>query len=152
MLPEGLNPVVGYFENNYIGRLQTSTTRRAPRFAPAIWSCYKRTLTNDARTNNYAEATHRRLQAEFGLDHPTLWKFIDGLRVVQKSVDQIYQQVVRGDQPSEKRNKYQQADSRTLTIIEGFENRETIEYLQGIAQSFTMGRVLNQIVFFLFVI
>jgi hypothetical protein len=131
-------PIDDYFEDCYISRMQRRNGRRAPLFAPSIWSCYQRTLNSEARTNNHAEATHRRLQAEFGVDHPTLWKFIDGIRVVQKSIDQIYRQFVRGDQGSKKRNKYQQADARILTIVEDHENREFMEYLRGIAYNFIM--------------
>lgn len=107
-------------------------------FPSEIWSCYERTLNGDDRTNNHAEAAHRRLQAEFGVDHPTLWKFIDGLRVVQKSIDQIYEEFVRGDPAPKKRKKYQRADARLLTIVEDFENRQITEYLRGIANNFWM--------------
>lgn len=133
-----LIPVLDYFEDNYVGRLLRKNRRAQPKFKPQMWSCYERTLNDEARTNNYAEAAHRRLQAEFGVDHPTLWKFIDGLRTVQKSIDQIYEEFVRGDEPPRKRNKYQQADARILTIVEDFENREMNEYLRGIASNFTM--------------
>lgn len=133
-----LMPILDSFESTYIGRLVRLNRRSRPTFSPEMWSCYERTLNDEARTNNYAEAAHRRLQAEFGVDHPTLWKFIDGLRTVQKSTDQIYEEFVRGDSPPRKRNKYQQMDARILRIVESFESREIVEYLRGIASNFMM--------------
>ena len=57
------------------------------------------------RTNNHAEAAHRRLQEELGMDHPNLWKLIDGLRKVQKSTDLDYQRMISGHPPlKEKKN------------------------------------------------
>lgn len=97
-LPNELMMVLNYLEDNYIDRLQ----RNHSMFEPAIWSCYTRTINNEARTNDYAEAAHRRLQAEFGVDHPSLWKFIDGIRAVQKSIDQIYEQFLRRDKAPKK--------------------------------------------------
>lgn len=71
-LPDELGPILDYFEDKYVGRMQRNNRRRRPLFDPEIWSCYTRTLNNEARTNNYAEAAHRRLQAELGVDHPNL--------------------------------------------------------------------------------
>ena len=45
-------------------------------------------------------------QAEVRMDHPTIWKFIDGIRAVQKGRDLVYEQLVRADQPPIKRRKY----------------------------------------------
>lgn len=136
VIDEELLPILDYFKDNYLGKLRRNNCRDRPKFAPEIWSCYDRTLNNEARTNNYAEATHRRLQADFGVDHPTLLKFVDGLRTVQKSTDQIYEEFVHSEEPPRKRNKYQRADERILKIVENFEKREIVEYLQGIAQNF----------------
>ena len=82
-LPEELMPLLNYFEDHYVGRLRHAPGRdisRSPALFPIeTWSVYQRTLNGEARTNNFAEAAHRKLQREFGVDHPSLWKFIDGL-------------------------------------------------------------------------
>lgn len=75
---------------------------------------------------------------EFGVDHPTLWKFIEGIRRVQKSRDLVYEQFIRGEPATKKRDKYVQADSRILTIVQTFNNREILEYLRGLAHNFLM--------------
>ncbi len=49
-----------------------------------MWNVYDRVLNDQDRTNNHAEAAHRRVQTELGMDHPTIWKLIDGLQKVQK--------------------------------------------------------------------
>ena len=54
---------------------------------------------NQDHTNNRAEAAHRRLQDELGMDHPNLWKLIDGLRKIQKSRDLDYQRMISGHPP-----------------------------------------------------
>ncbi|KAG8238222.1 hypothetical protein J437_LFUL017251 [Ladona fulva] len=45
-----------------------------------MWNLYNRVLNGEIRTNSYAEAAHRRLQAELGMDYPSIRKFIDGLQ------------------------------------------------------------------------
>ena len=104
-LPEELTPIINWFEDIYIGRQNRSRTRRCALYPPPMWSVYQRTLNGDDRTNNFVEAAHRRLQAEFGMDHPTIWKFFDGIRAVQKGRDLVYEQFIRGDQPPTKTEK-----------------------------------------------
>ncbi|KAF0985856.1 hypothetical protein HZS_7277, partial [Henneguya salminicola] len=78
------------------------------------------------RTNNYVEAAHQRLQAEFGMDHPNIWKFIDGIRGFQKGRDLVYDQFVRGERPPVKRRKYVATDIRISTIVESYRDRNII--------------------------
>ena len=88
---------------------------------------------------NYVEAAHRKLQAEFGMDHPNIWKFIDGIRAVQKCRDLLYQQFVRGDQPLVKRRKYVAADLRIRTIVESYREGNIMEeFLRGITHNVLM--------------
>uniref|UniRef100_A0A5S6QC00 Uncharacterized protein n=1 Tax=Trichuris muris TaxID=70415 RepID=A0A5S6QC00_TRIMR len=115
-LPRELLPTLYWFEQNYVGAWTRHHSRREPLFPPSIWSTYERTLAGIDRTNNFAEAARRRIRSEFGADHPTLWRFIDGLRKVQAGRDMEYEQYVRGEQPPHKRQKYQKADNNILAI------------------------------------
>ncbi|XP_018494023.1 uncharacterized protein LOC108863854, partial [Galendromus occidentalis] len=100
-LPEELMPVMNYFDDNYIDRLIGAEIVRAPaRFPIAMWSVYQRTVDGEARTNNFAEAAHRRLQSGFGVDHR---KLIDGIRKVQQRRDVTYARYVAGHNPEPKR-------------------------------------------------
>ncbi|MGL6146086.1 MAG: hypothetical protein ACRC0D_06330, partial [Macrococcoides caseolyticum] len=137
-LSPDLTPVINWFEDFYIGRPNRNGTIRNPLFPPQCWSVYERTLNGECRTNNYAEAAHRRLQAEFGMDHPNIWKFIDGIRTVQKGSDFIYSNFIRGDQPPSKRNKYINTDLRIRRIVESYSARNILEYLKGISHNFLM--------------
>ncbi|KAI1721081.1 MULE transposase domain-containing protein [Ditylenchus destructor] len=112
--------------------------RRPPLFGYDMWSVYQRSMDEEGRTNNYAEAAHRRLQTELARDHPTLYALIDGLKKAQASRDIEYEEFVRGDAPPQKRIKYQQADARIFAILEDYENRTLIEILRGISQSYGM--------------
>lgn len=60
---------------NYTGRLRMNGTRTAAIFPPELWSVHQRTLDEADRTNNFAEASHRRLQLAFSCTHPTIWRF-----------------------------------------------------------------------------
>ena len=85
-IPPELQPLLNWFEDNYVGRpVRRGGGRRSPLFPPEIWSQYDRTIAGQNRTNNHAEAAHRRIYAELGVDHPVIWKFIDGLKAYKKA-------------------------------------------------------------------
>lgn len=63
------------------------------------------------------------MQTEFRADH-------------LRSIDQIYEQFVRGDQTSYKQNNDQQADAQILTVVENYKNCKMIKYLRKIAHNF----------------
>nr|CAD7427422.1 unnamed protein product [Timema monikensis] len=80
-LPDNLQPLIDWFEDNYIGRRnRRGVGRRVALFPPNMWFLYTRVLNGTDRTNNHTEAAHLRLGTELGMQHPTKWKFIDALR------------------------------------------------------------------------
>ncbi|CAF1382474.1 unnamed protein product, partial [Didymodactylos carnosus] len=54
------------------GRLRPNQTRRQRRFSIDLWNMYHRTTKAVMRTNNAAEAYHRRIGSGFQCSHPTL--------------------------------------------------------------------------------
>src|SRR6218665_1033619 len=96
----------------------------------------------EVTTNNYVEAAHRRLHAEFGMDHPTILKFIDGIRGVHKGRDCLYEQFVRGDHSSVKWRKYVATYVRIRRIVESYNKTKhyRVVYLKGLSHNFLMER------------
>ena len=113
-LPDDLKPLLDWFEDYYVGRPDRRGRRRPPRFPVQMWNVYERTLEGSSRTNNHAEAANRRLSEELNVDHPTLWRFIEALRRVQKGGDAFYESQVAGHPPTEKLKKYRDADERII--------------------------------------
>ena len=102
-LPQERGDLLNWFEDTYVGRRnRRGNGRRTPLFLPEIWNRYQRILNRKDRTNNNAEAAHRRLKYELGTHHPTIWKLIDGLRKVQKGRDVYYEKFLAGHQPPQK--------------------------------------------------
>jgi len=62
------------------------------------------TISDIGRTNNHSEAAHRRLKRELDVVHSSVWKFIDGLRRVQKGKYNTF--VMNLDQCSVKKGIY----------------------------------------------
>ena len=72
-LPQELGDLLNWFEDTYVGRRnRRGNGRRTPLLLPEIWNLYQRTLNGEDRTNNNAEAAHRRLKYELGTHRPTI--------------------------------------------------------------------------------
>ncbi|KFD46931.1 hypothetical protein M513_12177 [Trichuris suis] len=105
-LPLDVHPILEWFERTYMGCWRRSDGRGPAIFPPSVWSVYESTLMGADQANKFAQAAHRRIRSDFGGDHPTLWKFVDGLRRVHAGRDQHYEEYIRGDEPPRKRLKH----------------------------------------------
>ena len=129
-----LEPIIDYFEDNYVGRRQRRGRKR-PRFPITWWNVHDRTLADDPRTNNNAEAGFRRLQSDFGCQHPTIWEFLSALRKHHVLRDVDYNKLEQGRQPPAKQPKAVLREERIRSIVENYEDRTIIELLRAIAHN-----------------
>lgn len=138
-IPLELQPLLQWFEDSYLGRPnRRGNGRNRPIFPPETWSVYTRVLTDTDRTNNHAEAAHRRLQSELSMDRPTIWKLIYSLKQIQRGRDVFFEQLAAGAEPPRKKKKYIDSDNRIKCIVMDYENRSVIEYLRGISHNYVM--------------
>ena len=136
-LPDNLKCLMKSFEETYIRKVRNGVQVDVL-FPPPIWNLYERTIEGRARTNNAAEAAHRKLARELGVQHPVIFKFIKSLKFLQKSRDTLLERLSSGFTPPTKRSKYIDADKRILTIVQNFERRTPIDYLRALAHNYSI--------------
>lgn len=85
-------------------------------------------------TNNYVEASHKRVHSFFAIDHPSVIRLIEGLKKLQVVHDTEIGRFVSGQASTPKKaRRVQQSQARIGSIVqEGFDSRTPLEYLQGI--------------------
>ena len=76
-------------------------------------------------------------QSELLMLHPTIWKFIDVLKHVQKGRDEYFEKLLAGNEPQLKLLKYRKADERVLKTFSEYGSRNEIEYLRSIGHNLT---------------
>lgn len=124
--------------NTYVGRIRADGTRAEPIFPVQVWSVFQRTLDREDRTNNFAEACHKKLQMAFGVAHPSLWNFLNKLKKILKTVDIDYERFVTGHAPPRKRPIYEQADRRILQKVRTYNRANIVEFLRGLSHNYQM--------------
>ena len=114
-LPSTFEPLLDYFEDTYIGRRKPNG-RATPRYPIGLWNMHRRTLDDAMRTNNQAEAWHRRFNSVIDCEHPSLWVFIQSLR---KEENYIHCQIVKvnAGQSSQQSKKYLDYNKRLKTLL-----------------------------------
>ena len=135
-LPDEAQPILAYFEANYIGRPRADGGRRNPLFPIEMWSMHQRTIDGLPRTNNHVEGWHRRFQADVGAHHPNFWRFLTVLRREEALTHTEIVQAEAGDAAPAQRRLYRDVQQRIENIVHDFGNREVINFLRGIAHNF----------------
>jgi hypothetical protein len=130
-----LAPLISYFEQTWIGyRNRKRTTRRRPSYDLDWWNCYRSVLEDTPRTNNNCEAFHRGLAGILGIEHPTIFKLIDGLKQQQSLTEIKIEQFFSG--------VLSQFDPTTLKEREKFKNLVR-SYGRGILISYSISEGLH---------
>jgi len=78
---ELLTPLLDYFEATWLGRPTRGVQSRRPSLFPInLWNCYSSAADGLPKTNNAVEGWHRSFSSLISSHHPTIWKFIDGIK------------------------------------------------------------------------
>ncbi|CAF1440348.1 unnamed protein product [Adineta ricciae] len=100
---ERYDDILDYFESTYIGKLRSNRIRRKPLFDISFWRMHNRTKQSSMRTNNCAEAYHRRINSTFQCAHPTLWLFVQKIIDEEKVVHADLVHINAGEPPKKKK-------------------------------------------------
>ena len=126
--------VIDYFEDNYIGR-RRRRNRAPPLFSHEVWNINSRVINHLPRTNNSVEGWNRKMQSAVGASHPNLWRFLNVLKREQGLLNTIIDQSLGGHAPEPSRKKYRDCNARIQNIVDDYGNRDSIEFLRGIAHN-----------------
>ena len=85
-LHKEIDPILTYFEENYIGPLNTTTRGRKkkkrsnPRYPHDLWNIYQRLLKKLPRSNNKMEAFNRGFNSQIMCKNPNFWSLLEAFR------------------------------------------------------------------------
>ncbi len=130
--------MIEYFEDNYIGRIQLRNRRKAPKYAHNLWNCYDSVTYGLAKTNNSVEGWHRRFHSLVAADHPSIWKFINGLKKEQNLNEVQINKYISGEDPQESRLLYRERAKNLENIVNSYDKNNLEFYLTGIANNFNL--------------
>ena len=95
-----------------------------------MWNYHHEVLVGFPRTTNSMEAWHRSFDATVGCYHPTIWKFIQALKLELGIVEIKQAKYISG----EKHYKNHQHEESLKPLVVDYFNRPIMEFLRGIAQ------------------
>jgi len=111
-VPEGLQPLIDYFDATYVTGTYRSIRRQAPartilRRTPPLypvdtWNVHDATMSGEARTNNLCESWNSGFARSVGHTHPSVWVLIGALRTDAALAETDILATARG-QPPKKR-------------------------------------------------
>ncbi|CAF4652782.1 unnamed protein product [Rotaria socialis] len=110
-------PVLKYFEENYIGvKSRLSRPRKSPKFDISLWNVNENTIQRKHRTNNAVEGWNNRFSSLMNCNHPNFWKFLKGLKKEQSFVEAQVIQAEAGVRQTRNREQIRR-EIRILNII-----------------------------------
>lgn len=133
--PDAAQPVLDYFEDNWIGRPDRRRIRRPPMFDLTLWNCFDIASVAGPKTNNVCEGWHNAFNTLIGAQHPSVWKFIEKLKMEQARTTVTIEQHIAGTEGPPPKKKYKDCALRIKKIVDDVENREILDYLKGIAHN-----------------
>ena len=130
--PHSALSVAKYFEDTYIGKRLPDHSRRLPPYPIRMWNMHTRVINRMARTNNSVEVWHNAFNSGIGHLHPTFVKLVKYIQREQSLQEAKYAKWEGGSNNATSKMTIER-DKRIYNIVVDYENRDTLEYLRGIA-------------------
>ena len=129
-------PVLNYFEENYIGvRSRLSRSRKIPKFDIPLWNVNTNTLQGQHRTNKIVEGWNSRFSSLISFYHPNFWKFLRGLKKEQSYIDAQIIQAEAGVRQARRREQIRRETRIYYLLNEPTTNSEKV---MALAQNITL--------------
>ena len=130
--PEDCQPIFNYFEDNYIGRYNSTGQRQKPRFAIERWNCCERIKKGYARTNNSVEGWNSNFVKLVNTKHPSLPKLIEKFKDEQKNAEIMVEKITAGQQVKRpKKANYAKIDANLQELVHKYQHQNMIDFLRG---------------------
>ena len=104
-------------------------TKYTASFPPVLWNVRGRTLERMNRTNNPVESFHSQFKKFVKTAHPTIWAFIDAMRLQQSDTDGKICSMIVGERPPKRKKTHLAGDDKIFSATNQFDNMELIPYL-----------------------
>lgn len=125
-------------EKTWIGYKRNDGKLLAGRFPIELWNMYNHSLEGYPRTNNSVEGWHNSIRLFFGISHPSIFKFINGIKQEQNMTELSISQSIAGIPLNKNQKKSDALAVRIKNVIETNEDPEKFqlkEYLFGISSA-----------------
>ena len=128
-IPDDMAPFTSYFETTWMG---TSATE--PLFDTWSWNQNEAVLAHLPRSSNIAEGWHNGFKNLVGCSHPTVWKFLDSLKLEQALTDEKIAKRLNRDAPPPRIPKWIKYDEDLDKIVNSYDSYSTVmDYLKAVA-------------------
>jgi len=137
-----LKHIVSYFEFTWIRRFNARTRRpKCGLFPLEMWNVHLHVLNGSQKTNNICEGFNSGFNSILQASNPTIWKFIDDLKISHEITDKGIVDVNCGvvPLPPKKRPKYVDFDIRIFMVVGNYSKYNTkLHFLKCIALSLNL--------------
>ena len=110
------NALLSYFMATWI----RSSMNGPPRFPPNTWNQVERTKAALGRTNNICESFNNSFSSLVGQSNPTIWSFIDGLRLAQSATQNSIMEYRIGRRPPLRTSAAKKKDDSVVRVLEKY--------------------------------
>jgi hypothetical protein len=133
-----LLPLLAYFEKTYVG-----TAGNEARYPPLIWNLNSRILELEHRTSNALESWHRQLSTTVQASHPTIFKFLEELKLEITLSEQKIDRFSATNKASRRNNSAIKRDVDYKNLVLRFGTMDNFDYLKCVAHSIRLDKKAN---------